>query len=191
MSSIHPRRTPRSLLSLVALVLAGLAFAAATNVAGAADAPDAAKGGKHTTERLVVRGEATVTDADCEPGVVCLELTDAQFRGTPVGSGAYSGQIKLRVAEGFANGEGGVCAPVDGRITLGAGTPDRLVLAITGDSCQDGAGNPQTASFTTLAQFRVKYGTGKYARAFGSGLASFSEDAADRDRMTLIGRITL
>ena len=59
--------------------------AAAPNVAGAADAPDSAKD-KHTTERLVVRGEATVNDADCEPGVVCLELSDAQFRGTPVGT---------------------------------------------------------------------------------------------------------
>ena len=190
MSSMHPRRTPRSLLGLVALVLAGLAFAAATNVAGAADAPDSAKGGKHTTERLVVRGEATVTDANCEPGVVCLELGDAQFRGTPVDSGAYSGQLKLRVAKSFDNGEGGVCAPVDGRITLGAGTPDRLVLAIAGDSCQDGAGNPQTASFTGLAHFTVKHGTGSYSGARGYGLASFSEDAADRDQMTLIGHIT-
>jgi hypothetical protein len=190
MSSIHPRRTPRSLLGLAALVLAGLAFAAATNVAGAADAPDSAKGGKHTTERLVVRGEATVTDANCEPGVVCLELTDAQFRGTPVGTGAYSGQIKLRVAQGFSNGEGGVCAPIDGRITLGTGTPDRLVLAISGDSCQDGAGNPQTASFTTIARFSVKYGTGAYAGARGFGIGTFREDAADRDQMTLIGHIT-
>jgi hypothetical protein len=190
MSWIAPRRTPRALPGLVALALAGLASVAATTVAGAADAPDSAKGGKHTTERLVVRGEATVTDADCEPGVVCLELGDAQFRGTPVGSGAYSGQIKLRVAEGFSNGEGGVCAPVDGRITLGTGTPDRLILAITGDSCQDGAGNPQTASFTTIARFSVKHGTGAYARAHGYGIGTFREDAADRDQMTLIGHIT-
>jgi hypothetical protein len=189
MSSIHPRRTPRPLLGLAALVLAALAFAAATNVAGAADPPYSAKGGKHTTERLVVRGEATVTDVSCEPGVVCLELSDAQFRGT-LGSGAYGGQIKLRVAKAFSNGEGGVCAPVDGRVTLGAGTPDRLVLAIAGDSCQDGAGNPQTASFTTIARFSVKYGTGAYAGAHGSGIGTFREDAADRDQMTLIGHIT-
>jgi hypothetical protein len=190
MSSIHARRTPRSLLGLVALVLAALAFAAATNVAGAADAPDRADTAKHTSERLVVRGEATVTDTPCEGGV-CLELTDGQFRGTPVGTGGYTGAVTLRVAELFPNGEDGVCAPIDGRIVLGAGTPDRLVLAVAGDSCQDGAGNPQTSSFTGLARFAVKYGTGKYARAHGSGLASFSEDAADRDRMTLIGRISL
>jgi hypothetical protein len=181
MSSIHPRR---SLLGLVALVLAGLAFAAATNVAGAAEKP-----AKHTTERLVVRGEATVTDTPCDAGI-CLELTNGQFRGTPVGTGGYTGSVKLRIREGFPNGEGGVCAPIHGTIALGAATPDRLVLAVSGDSCQDGAGNPETSSFTTLARFTVKHGTGKYARAHGSGLASFSEDAADRDRMTLIGHIT-
>jgi hypothetical protein len=186
MSSIHPRS--RSFLGLVALVLAGLALAAATNVAGA-ETPEQAKAGKHTTERLVVRGEATVVDVQCDGGL-CVELTDGQFRGTPVGTGAYGGSIKLKIAEGFANGEGGVCAPIQGNVVLGTGTPDRLVLAVSGDSCQDGAGSPQTASFTGLARFVVKYGTGKYARAHGSGLASFLEDAADRDRMTLIGHIT-
>jgi hypothetical protein len=185
MSSIHPR----PLLGLVALVLAGLALATATNVAGAAGTTDAAKQGKHTTERLVVRGEATVGDAPCDAGL-CLELTDGQFRGTPVGTGAYTGSVKLKIREAFPNGEDGLCAPIQGHIVLGAGTADRLVLGVYGDSCQDGGGNPQTSSFTGLARFAVKYGTGKYARAYGSGLASFSEDAADRDRMTLIGQIT-
>jgi hypothetical protein len=41
-----------------------------------------------------------------------------------------------------------------------------------------------------LAHFTVKYGTGSYGGARGSGLASFSEDAADHDRITLIGRIS-
>ena len=67
---------------------------------------------------------------------------------------------ELRVAEAFPNGEGGVCAPVAGRITLGAGTPDRIVLAVAGDSCQDGAGDPTTSSFTGLGRFTVAYGTG-------------------------------
>ena len=75
-------------------------------------------------------------------------------------------------------------------MVLGEGSPDRLVLAVNGDSCQDGQGDPRTSSFTGLAQFVVKYGTGKYARTSGSGLASFAEDAADHDRMTLIGRIS-
>ena len=35
----------------------------------------------------------------------------------------------------------------------------------------------------------VKHGTGRYARATGSGRATFSEDAANRHRMTLVGRI--
>ena len=43
--------------------------------------------------------------------------------------------------------------------------PDRLVLAVAGNSCQDGAGNPATSSFTGLARFTVEYGTGAYAKA--------------------------
>jgi hypothetical protein len=121
---------------------------------------------------------------------VCpLELTDGAFRGT-VGTVAYTGAIKLKVAEAFPNGEGGVCAPVRGKIVLGAGSPDRLVLALSGDSCQDGAGPVTAASFTGVAHFVVVHGTGAYADASGSGVGSFSEDAADREHMTLIGRIS-
>jgi hypothetical protein len=178
------RRTLRSALTLIALAAIGLAFAVATN----ASAGNHNAGDRHrTTERLVVRGEATVTDAQCDAGL-CLDLTGS-FRGTPVGTGAYSGAVKLKVAEAFDNGEGGVCAPIRGDITLGTGTPNRLVLAVAGDSCQDGAEDPQTSSFTGLARFAVKYGTGTYAHARGHGLATFAEDAADRDHMTLVGNI--
>ena len=173
---------PRAVRAILGLALIGLTLAIAANAAGA-------KTTKHTTERVVVRGDATVKDVPCGPAI-CLELGGGAFRGTPVGTGAYTGSIKLKVAEAFPNGEGGVCAPIQGDITLGAGTPNRLVLAVFGDSCQDGAGNPTTSSFTGLAHFVVKHGTGAYAKARGGGLASFSEDAADRDRMTLIGRIT-
>jgi hypothetical protein len=176
------KRTPRSALGLIALALAGLAFSIAASTAGASH---------HSSQRLVVRGEATVTEGDdCPAGVCELNLTDGTFRGTPTGTGAYTGTLRLRVVEAFENGEGGVCGPIDGHIVLGAGTPNRLILAISGDSCQDGAGDPTAASFTGLAQFRVKYGTGTYKNARGSGLLTSSEDAADRDRMTLIGRIS-
>jgi hypothetical protein len=187
MPSIHVRPRFRSALALFSVALAAPAFAVATNAASAADDPEGAKV-KHT-ERLVVRGDATVTDAPCDAGL-CLELTDGQFRGTPVGTGDYTGSVELAVADAFPNGEGGVCAPIEGRILLGAGSPDRLTLAVAGSSCQDGAGNPATSSFTGLARFTVEDGTGAYARATGSGLASFLEDASDHDRMTLIGRIT-
>jgi hypothetical protein len=90
----------------------------------------------------------------------------------------------------FPNGEGGVCAPIDGTITLGAGTPNRLVLALWGDSCQDGKGDLTTSSFTGVAGFVVKYGTGAYANAHGGGLYTSTEDANDHERMTLVGRIT-
>jgi hypothetical protein len=137
-----------------------------------------------------VRGEDTVKDADeCPAGVCKLELADGAFRGT-LGNGAYNGIVDLEVARAFENGEGGLCAPIRGSITLGAGTPDRLILALRGDSCQDGEGDVTQASFTGLARFVVKYGTGAYSKARGSGIASFSEDASDRERMTLIGRIS-
>jgi hypothetical protein len=182
MTPAHQGRPLRAAVALLAMVLVGLAFAATATVANAQPA-------KKTTERLVVRGEDTVKDAPCPTGVCPLELTDGAFRGT-IGKGAYSGSLKLHVAEAFPNGEGGVCAPVDGTITLGSGTPDRLVLALWGDSCQDGAGDPRTSSFTGLAHFTVKYGTGTYAKATGSGLMSSFEGSDDREHMTLIGRIT-
>ena len=187
MPSIHIRPKPRSARALFAVALVAPAFAAATNAAGAADDPDGAKA-KHA-ERLVVRGDATVTDVPCDAGI-CLELADGHFRGTPVGTGDYTGSVELAVAEAFPNGEDGVCAPIHGQIVLGAGSPDRLTLAVAGNSCQDGAGNPATSSFTGLARFTVEHGTGAYAKATGSGQASFLEDASDHDRMTLIGRIT-
>jgi hypothetical protein len=189
--SLHFRPMLRPALGLVALALAALALAVATNPAGAAGHGNTGPSGQHHSEqRLVVRGDATVTDAPCPAGI-CLQLTDARFRGTPVGTGAYTGSVELKVADAYSNGEGGVCAPIRGQIVLGAGSPDRLILALAGDSCQDGAGNPTTTSFTGLARFAVKHGTGRYAGATGYGLASFSEDAADHDRMTLIGRISL
>ena len=104
------------------------------------------------------------------------------------GTGAYSGAIKLAVAAGFPNGEGGVCAPIEGEIVLGTGTPNRLVLALSGDSCQDGAGDVTQASFTGVAHFVVKHGTGTYAKTRGYGMATFAEGADDREHMTLIGR---
>jgi hypothetical protein len=187
------RRLPAT-LTLIAVAMVGLALAAATGAANSAGAGTSSQSANHrSSERLVVRGEDTVKevgDGACPAGVCQLELVDGAFRGTPVGTGAYNGSVQLLVAEVFANGEGGVCAPMNGRIELGAGSPDRLVLTLSGDSCQDGAGPLTEASFTGLAHFVVKYGTGEYAKARGSGVASFSEDATDRERMTLIGRIS-
>ena len=181
MTPAHQGRPLRAALALLTAALIGLTFAA---IATVADASPAKK-----TERLVVRGEDTVKDAPCPIAVCPLELTDGVFRGT-IGKGAYSGSLELHVAEAFPNGEGGVCAPINGTMTLGSGTADRLVLALWGDSCQDGAGDPRKSSFTGLAHFKVKYGTGSYAKATGSGLMSSFEGADDREHMTLIGRIT-
>jgi hypothetical protein len=174
-----------------ALAVAALAVLGLTLVVAAAGAHgDDSRPSKHrTSERLVVRGDATVTD-DCDANGCQLQLEDGEFRGTPVGTGPYTGDINLKLAEAFPNGEGGGCAPMQGRIELGSGTPHRLVLALWGDSCQDGAGDPATTSFTGLSQFVVVDGTGSYAKASGSGIALSLEDAADQDRMTLIGRIS-
>jgi hypothetical protein len=162
-----------------------LAVALAAVTLGAAGSAQA----KHfDSQRLVVRGTDTVVDHPC-PGGICIDLADASFRGT-LGTGAYTGALKLDLANAFPNGEGGVCAPVAGHIVLGTGTPDRLDLAVSGDSCQDGAGDPTQASFTGLAHFAVVHGTGAYAKARGHGIATFLEDANDREQTTLIGRIT-
>ena len=180
-----PRSTFRPALALLAL--AAVALAVATSPAGAADS--ARTGRHHGEQRLVLRGDATAVDGPCDARVCQLKLADGRFRATPVGSGAYTASLRLKVGQAFANGEGGICAPLDGRIVLGAGTPDRLVLAVSGDSCQDGAGPLQDASFTGLAQFSVTYATGSYAGATGGGLASFTEDAANHHRTTLVGRL--
>jgi len=140
----------RVAIAVLAVAIAGLAFATATSAAG-----------KQSSERLVVRGDAAVVEGGCDASGCTLQLADGSFRGTPVGTGAYEGTVKLAIAEGFENGEGGVCAPIRGQLVLGAGSPDRLVLAVAGDSCQDGAGDPTTASFTGLARFHVKQGTGQ------------------------------
>jgi hypothetical protein len=171
----------RAAVAVFALALAALVFGVAASAHGTPAKP-------RNTERLVVRGDDTVADAPCPTGVCPLEIQDGTFRGT-IGSGPYSGHIDLAVKDGFANGEGGVCAPIRGRLVLGEGTPDRLVLALDGDSCQDGKGDVKTASFTGLARFVVAYGTGRYAHATGAGIGTFVEDAADREHMTLIGRI--
>ena len=183
MTSAQPGRPLRAAIALLAVVLAGLAFAATATVANAQTS-------KKATERLVVRGDDTVQDTGACPGGVCpMQIVDGAFRGT-LGKGAYNGALNVRVADAFPNGEGGVCAPVDGTMTLGAGTPDRLVLAFSGVSCQDGNGPLPASSFTGVAHWVVKYGTGAYAKATGHGVYLSTEDANDHERLTLIGRIT-
>jgi hypothetical protein len=180
--SFAPVRTKiRPALGLLAPALAALALTFAAS-------PAAAK--PHSEQRLVVRADATAVDGPCDIDVCKINLTDGLFRGTPVGTGPYAGSLRLAVREGFPNGEGGTCAPLRARLVLGAGTPNRLILAASGDSCQDGAGPLETASFTGLAEFTVKRGRGRYYGAAGSGLASLTEDADNRHRLTLIGRIS-
>jgi hypothetical protein len=159
---------------------AALALAVATGPAGAAD---------HKHQRLVVRGDATAVEGPCDATGCPLTLIDGRFRGAPIGAGAYNASFTIKVARQLPNGEGGICAPLKGRMVLGAGTADRLVLAVAGDSCQDGSGPLTAASFTGLAEFTVKYGTGRYAGTTGHGLASFTEDAANHHHTTLIGRL--
>ena len=171
--------------STLTRAVAGLLVLGALGAAGASTA--AAHPGDR--EPLVVRGDATAVDGPCDARACAVALTDGRFRGT-LGTGGYTAALTLRVGATFPNGEDGVCAPLSGRIVLGAGTPDRLVLGVSGDSCQDGAGPLETASFTGVVRFTVKHGSGAYRRAAGNGLATFAEDAANRHRMTLVGSIT-
>jgi hypothetical protein len=158
-----------AVLALIALAVVGVALPVATNGASAAGS---GKGGHRTGERLVVRGEDTVEDGPCHAGVCKLELADGAFRGT-VGTGPYGGTIDLHVAEAFANGEDGLCAPIRGNIVLGAGSADRLVVGVRGDSCQDGAGDLTQASFTGIA----------HAGRLGAHAAASAWASPPRDRV--------
>ena len=126
--------------------------------------------------------------APCTAFACPLDLERGRFRGT-LGRGAYSGSLKLTIGNAFPNGEGGSCAPLTGRIELRTRSGDRIGLLVSGDSCQDGSGPLDGASFTGLARFRVTRGTGEYAGATGGGVMSLTEDAAKRHQVTLIGRI--
>ena len=141
-------------------------------------------------ERLVVRGTDTVLDSggDCPAGVCELTLADGAFRGT-TGKGAYTGAVKLKVAEAFPNGEGGVCAPIAGKITLGAGTPDRLVLKLDGISCQDGAGPPRRPRSPASPTSRSATAPAASPTPGATAPRCFAEGVDDREQMTLIGRL--
>jgi hypothetical protein len=179
MTCIRARSAPSPVLALA--LLAALLLAVATGAASAAE--------RHRDQRLVIRGDATAVDGPCDAGVCAVALTDGRFRGAPVGTGTYTASLRLDVARAFPNGEGGICAPLEGRIVLGGAASSRLVLAVRGDSCQDGTGPLDGASFTGLARFAIKRGTGTFAGASGTGVAVFSEDAAKHHRITLIGLI--
>ena len=175
MSPLIPKHWPG--LGLLALALTAFALVFATS-AGAADPP----------ERLVVRGQALAVDGPCSAFACRVDLARGRLRGT-LGRGGYTGALKLTVGKAFPNGEDGTCAPLTGRIELRTRAGDEIGLLVSGDSCQDGSGPLADASFTGLARFRVTHGTGRYEGATGEGLATFSEDAANRHRMTLIGQI--
>jgi hypothetical protein len=170
-----------------ALTRAGLALVAAS-APGLAVAGSAAADSPETTARpLVVRGQDTVREGPCDASGCQFKLVGGIARGTV--PGPYKGGFHLDLPHAFPNGEGGLCANVRGRIVLGAGTPDRLTLAMSGPSCQDGGDDPTKSSFTGLFSWTVMRATGAYAGAHGSGLMTSAEDANDLEHITLIGRI--
>ena len=171
-------------LAIAVLALAGLMLEAT------AVATNAQPGKLQATQPLVVRGDSTIVDSPCGPKGCHFEYAGGTFRGT-LGSGGFTGGFDFDPGSVFPNGEGGVCAPIRGTVELGAGTPDRLVLAVRGDSCQDGDGYVTTSSFTTVGRFAVADGTGEYAHAAGGGTLTSVEGADDHDRLTLVGRISL
>ena len=166
---------PRAALVPLALALAALALVVATS--------GAAGHSKHGKQRFVLRGEATAVDGPCDARGCPVALTGGRFRGAPLAGGGYTAALILKVADQFPNGEGGICAPLEGRIVLGGRRADRVVLGLSGNSCQDGGGPLTGASFTGLARFTVKRG------GYGSGTIVLTEDAAKHHRITLIGRI--
>jgi hypothetical protein len=177
MLSLSPHAVRRSLLGLLAPAVAlGLGAGPA-----AATGPDDAV---HHGSRLAVRGDAKVIDGACGARGCAVTFAAGRFRGTPGGPGAYTGSRVVRVAEAFPNGDGGICAPFTGSVSLGAGSRDRLDLVLAGDSCQDGADD----AFTGLARFVIKGGSGRHAHTAGGGLATFTDEGR-RNHLTLIGHL--
>jgi hypothetical protein len=167
------------------------ALVAALAAVGTFTAPAAAlaMAAGHGAAPLVVTGHDTVVvDEACPAGVCPVHLVDGRF-GLPTGPGSYAGELRLDVGAIFPNGEGGVCAPLAGRITLGPGTADRLLVDVSGSSCQVGAGDPSTSAFTLAGRFRIAGGTGAYAHAHGAGLVAAHEDADDHEQLLLVGRV--
>ena len=164
----------RALLAVPALALLALA--------------PAAQAGDHGAERLVVRGDSTIVDGTVRPGR--LPAADERRR---VPRHARHRRLRRRPDARRRRRRSRTARAASARRSAAASrsapAADRLILAVDGDSCQDGAGPVTAASFTGVATFKVTHGTGRYAKAHGRGLATFSEDAADHDRMTLVGRI--
>jgi hypothetical protein len=153
---------------LLAIVPVALALAAGGTAVASQSAP----------HKLVVRGEDNLSELACDASGVCeAQISGGRFRATG-GSGTYDGSTRLYLRDAFDNGEGGKCAPASGRLVFA----ERLVVALAGTSCQDGAGDPTKASFTGLFRYRVING-------HGHGIASVREDANDHEHLTLIGTI--
>ena len=167
---------------MLALALTTLALAVTARAVG----PEAAHGRAASGSSCAARTPSSTSPC---PGGLCIALSGGAFRGTPVGTGAYTGSDRARLADAFPNGEGGVCAPVAGTITLGAGTPDRLDLAVAGDSCQDGAGDPDAVLVHRHRPLHGIYGTGAYAHAYGTASRRSSRTPPTTRTLTLIGRI--
>ena len=103
--------------------------------------------------------------------------------GATATAGAASAHDQRLVVRGDATAIDGPCDARGCRVDLGDGRFRRLL--------PDGSGPLESASFTGLARFAVQAGTGRYAGARGSGVASLAEDAANQHRITLIGRLAV
>ena len=102
--------------------------------------------------------------------------------GATATAGAASAHDQRLVVRGDATAIDGPCDARGCRVDLGDGRFRGAPV---------GSGALESASFTGLARFAVQAGTGRYAGARGSGVASLAEDAANRHRITLIGRLAV
>ena len=153
---------------------------------------------RHELRRRRRHGPARSSSAATRPpstaratrGVCRSSSTDGRFRGTPLGSRRLRRLPQARGRPGLpqrrrrhlrpARRAASCSAPAP---PTGSSSPSRATRARTAP------GPLEAASFTGLARFTVKHGTGRYAGATGGGLATFAEDAANHHRMTLVGRI--
>ncbi|MEZ0292591.1 MAG: hypothetical protein ACAH82_08610 [Solirubrobacteraceae bacterium] len=102
--------------------------------------------------------------------------------GATATAGAASADDQRLVVRGDATAIDGPCDARGCRVDLGDGRFRGAPV---------GSGPIESASFTGLARFAVQAGTGRYAGARGSGVASLAEDAANQHRITLIGRLAV
>ena len=120
------------------LIGAALAALALTSSATAAE----------TSSKLVVRGVDTVVDGPCPAGVCQLTLKDGAFRGTHSARAPTPARSSSPSPPASRTARAASAPRSRARSSSAPAPRTASTLALSGDSCQDGAGDVTQASFT-------------------------------------------